>query len=58
MHPRRTGTDIALIAAFAALIAVCALLPALKVGGPVPINLQRHQEAVRTALSCTNVLHL
>ncbi len=37
---RNPGTDIALIAAFAALIAVCALLPAIKVGGPVPITLQ------------------
>jgi biotin transport system substrate-specific component len=40
MHTRRAGTDIALIAAFAALIAVCALLPALSVGTPVPITLQ------------------
>ena len=40
MHTRRAGTDVALIAAFAALIAVCALLPALKVGTPVPITLQ------------------
>lgn len=38
--PRRTGTDIALIAAFAALIAVCALLPAITVAGPVPVTLQ------------------
>ena len=37
---RNTGTDVALIAAFAALIAVCALLPAIKVAGPVPITLQ------------------
>ncbi len=35
-----TSTDIALIAAFAALVAACALLPALKVAGPVPITLQ------------------
>lgn len=34
------ATDIALIAVFAALIAVCALLPALSVGGLVPITLQ------------------
>ena len=40
MQTRRRGTDIALIAAFAALIAVCALLPALSVGTPVPITLQ------------------
>lgn len=40
---RRRGnaaTDIALIAVFAALIAVCALLPAISVGGLVPITLQ------------------
>ena len=37
---RNTGTDVALIAAFAALVAVCALLPAIKVAGPVPITLQ------------------
>lgn len=36
-HP---GTDLALIATFAALIAVCALLPAISVGGAVPITLQ------------------
>src|SRR3989337_2904313 len=41
MDTRRTLTDLALVAAFAALIAVCALLPALKVGaGLVPITLQ------------------
>lgn len=42
-RPARRGsvaTDIALIAAFAALIAVCALLPAISVGGAVPITLQ------------------
>ena len=37
---RNPGTDIALIAAFAAFVAVCALLPAIKVAGPVPITLQ------------------
>lgn len=39
---RRTGTatDLALIATFAALIAVCAILPAITVGGAVPITLQ------------------
>jgi biotin transport system substrate-specific component len=38
---RLTGTDLALIAAFAALIAACALLPAINVGaGIVPITLQ------------------
>jgi biotin transport system substrate-specific component len=42
MRMRRTNTtDLALIAAFAALIAVCAILPAIKVGaGIVPITLQ------------------
>ena len=43
-HPRSArrnpGTDIALVAAFAALVAVCALLPAIKLAGPVPITLQ------------------
>lgn len=39
--PRRSpATDIALIAGFAALIAVCAILPAITVAGPVPITLQ------------------
>lgn len=38
---RLTATDLALIAAFAALIAACALLPAIHVGaGVVPITLQ------------------
>ena len=37
---RSTATDLALIATFAALIAVCALLPAISVGGLVPITLQ------------------
>ncbi|GAA1922063.1 biotin transporter BioY [Nocardioides hwasunensis] len=37
---RNPGTDIALVAAFAALIAACALLPAIKVAGPVPVTLQ------------------
>jgi len=37
---RRTAADLALIAVFAALIAVCALLPAISVGGLVPITLQ------------------
>lgn len=34
------AADIALIASFAALIAVCALLPAISVGGLIPITLQ------------------
>lgn len=40
--PHRTNatTDIALIASFAALIAACALLPAIPIGGLVPITLQ------------------
>lgn len=37
---RRPDTDLALIAGFAALIAVCAILPAIKIGLPVPITLQ------------------
>ena len=37
---RSAATDIALIASFAALIAACALLPAISVGGAVPITLQ------------------
>ncbi len=36
----RPATDLALIASFAALIAVCALLPAIPIGGLVPITLQ------------------
>lgn len=34
------STDLALISGFAALVAVCAILPAIKVGAPVPITLQ------------------
>lgn len=37
---RNSSTDIALIAGFAALIAVCAILPSINVAGPVPITLQ------------------
>lgn len=37
---RRTARDLALIAGFAALIAACALLPAISIGGLVPITLQ------------------
>lgn len=37
---RSSGTDIALIAGFAALIAVCAILPSINLTGPVPITLQ------------------
>lgn len=35
-----TAGDLALIATFAALIAVCAILPAVTIGGLVPITLQ------------------
>ncbi|RCK70966.1 biotin transporter BioY [Desertihabitans brevis] len=40
--PRRlSGADLALVAGFAALVAVCALLPAIRFGpSPVPITLQ------------------
>lgn len=37
---KSSTTDLALIAAFAALVAVCAILPAIQVVGPVPITLQ------------------
>lgn len=36
----RPSTDIALIAGFAALIAACAIAPAINLSGPVPITLQ------------------
>lgn len=39
-HRSNVAVDTALIATFAALIAVCALLPAISVGGLVPITLQ------------------
>ncbi len=35
-----SSTDIALVAGFAALIAICAILPSIKLAGPVPITLQ------------------
>ncbi|GGD17309.1 biotin transporter BioY [Nocardioides daphniae] len=38
--PRLEAKDLALITTFAALVAVCALLPAIKTGGSVPITLQ------------------
>ncbi|MFV0434142.1 MAG: biotin transporter BioY [Leucobacter sp.] len=39
--PRRNpATDLALIATFAALIAVCAIIPAITIAGPVPFTLQ------------------
>lgn len=37
---RRTSTDLALIAGFAALVAACAIAPAINLSGPVPITLQ------------------
>jgi biotin transport system substrate-specific component len=37
---RSTSTDLALIAGFAALVAICAILPSIKLAGPVPITLQ------------------
>ena len=37
---RSATTDLALVAAFAALIATCAVLPAINLSGPVPITLQ------------------
>jgi len=40
MSSRNRAVDLALIAAFAALVAVCALLPAINVNGLVPITLQ------------------
>lgn len=41
MDPRATGLrDLALIVVFTALISVCAILPAIKTGGLVPITLQ------------------
>ncbi|MBF0686236.1 MAG: biotin transporter BioY [Cellulomonas sp.] len=39
-HTRRTGTDVALVATFAAFVAACALVPAIPTGTPVPITLQ------------------
>ena len=39
-HGRSTSTDLALITSFAALIAVCAILPALPIGVGVPLTLQ------------------
>ncbi|GAB2563223.1 biotin transporter BioY [Leucobacter ruminantium] len=39
--PRRNpATDLALVATFAAFIAVCAILPAITIAGPVPFTLQ------------------
>lgn len=40
MDRRSATTDVALIAGFAALIAVCALLPSIKTGVGVPFSLQ------------------
>lgn len=40
MFKKLDATDLALIAGFAALNAVCAVLPGINVAGPVPITLQ------------------
>jgi biotin transport system substrate-specific component len=40
MSSRTRAVDLALVAAFAALVAVCAILPSINVSGPVPITLQ------------------
>ncbi|WP_110181765.1 biotin transporter BioY [Nocardioides solisilvae] len=40
LRPSRPGHDLALVTAFTALIAVCAILPGLKIGLPVPVTLQ------------------
>ena len=40
MSKKSPATDLALIATFAAFIAVCAILPAITIAGPVPITLQ------------------
>jgi biotin transport system substrate-specific component len=40
MSSRNRAVDLALVAAFAALVAVCAILPSINVSGPVPITLQ------------------
>ena len=37
---RRTSTDVALVATFAAFVAACALVPAIPTGAGVPITLQ------------------
>ncbi len=50
-RPASTATDLALIATFAALIAACALLPAINVGAlPVPITLQTFGVALAGAV--------
>lgn len=40
VRPRSTSTDLALIASFAALIAVLGIVPPIAIGLPVPITLQ------------------
>jgi biotin transport system substrate-specific component len=40
MSSRTRAVDLALIAAFAALVAVCAILPSININGPVPVTLQ------------------
>lgn len=43
---RRAGTDVALVACFAAFVAACALVPAIPTGSGVPITLQTFGVAV------------
>jgi len=40
MSSRTRAVDLALVAAFAALVAVCAILPSININGPVPVTLQ------------------
>lgn len=50
-RPASVATDLALVASFAAFIAVCAVLPAIPVGAlPVPITLQTFGVAVTGAV--------
>jgi len=43
---RRTTTDVALVATFAAFVAACAVVPPIPTGTPVPITLQTFAVAV------------
>ncbi len=43
---RRTTTDVALVATFAAFVAACAIVPPIPTGTPVPITLQTFAVAV------------
>ena len=51
MNRRTPTTDVALVAGFAALIAVCALLPEIKTGVGVPYSLQTSSTALRKHLA-------